>query len=338
MIIKKQNHIASLAQFIGSGGFNLSDKDVLQKSLGRLSSEMHRQHGFRIESMFAYIAGALGRCALIKQEDAGLCLVGEENINIPDYRLILCDNTSFLVEVKNCAKMEIKFRQDYIKNLLQYANINKLPLKVAIYWSKLKVWTLNSVEIFNFNDGKYKLKFDVAFAKSEMAVLGDRTIATLFPLKLRLLTDQDKTTYLDEDGQCEITFGVPELYCQSTLIEDEIESSIAFKLMLFGKWGEQEEVIISDNKVVSIDYVYSPIELEADHLFRIIGILSSIISASYDVTTVSGGEVQRLMPNCDPERFEVSIPDDYKGEYLPLWRFSQKPNENYEVTKLYRRL
>ncbi len=58
--------------------------------------------GKRVESLFAYVAGALGKVKLLKQEDSGdLYFVGDE-VLAPDYRLTMLDGSQFLVEVKNC--------------------------------------------------------------------------------------------------------------------------------------------------------------------------------------------------------------------------------------------
>jgi hypothetical protein len=330
MIKNKQHHLALLAQLIGANGFNLSDKGMLQKAIETFVNESHRQYGFRIQNMFAYVAGALGKCLLVKQEDIGICLSAEKDIGIPDYYVAITDSSAFFVEVKNCSEMYIKFSEEYVKKLSRYAAIRNIPLKMAIYWYKIRHWTLNPVENFEFKDGCYKLPLGVAMATSEMAILGDLTIGTLAPLKLRLMMDPKETTEIDEKGNCQFTIGKIEIYCQDTLIEDEDEKNIAFKLIMSGKWKEIEDVIIVNGKVISIDYTYSPIGSPTNNYFSIIASLSSIISSSYDDSTISYGKIQKLLPEAEPYLFEVPIPENYKGKYLPLWRLSLKPNPDFK--------
>lgn len=256
----------------------------------------------------------------------------DKDIGIPDYRIILSDGLAFFAEVKNCSDMQTKFREEYVKKLVRYATINNIPLKIAVYWRVIEHWTLIPVENFKFQDGSYILSLDVAMATSEMAILGDRTIGTLAPLKLRLVVDPNKTTALDETGQCQVTIGQTEMYCRDTLIEDETERNIAFKLILSGKWKEMDEVIIVDNKVVSMDYTYSPIDLPTDNSFSFVASLSSIVSSSYNDSTTEDGRIKKLLPDAGPDVFEIPIPENYKGKYLPLWQLIQQPNLNYKST------
>lgn len=332
MIRNKQNAQAALAHLISSQSFDISDKNSIQNALDEISHEPHRQHGYRVESMFGFVAAALNRCRLVKQEDSGLCMLDNENTRIPDYRLILKNSNSLFVEVKNCHELKKKFKQDYIVKLSKYAVLNNLPLKIAIYWSKPKVWTLVSVESFMFVDGRYTLDFGRAMAFNDMGLLGDRMIGALPPLKLKLIMDPVKTSSLDDNGQSIVVVGNTEIYCNDTLISDKEESNLAFQLIQFGTWEGQERVITSGNKVISIDYIYSPAEGNESpgQQFSIIGFLSSFISSKYDSHTVSEGSIRKLVPEQGPEKFQVPIPEGYKGKYLPLWQFTLKPNSNYQ--------
>ena len=82
-----------------------SDVDDFVERVGRSlkSSQTNPTllHGKRTEALFAHVAGALGRCRLIKQEDSGSVFIDGQDIEIPDYRLILNDGSIYFVEVKN---------------------------------------------------------------------------------------------------------------------------------------------------------------------------------------------------------------------------------------------
>jgi hypothetical protein len=46
-------------------------------------------HGWRIQSMFAYVAASLGAVDVVKEEDAGRLIARPINLRVPDYRLVL---------------------------------------------------------------------------------------------------------------------------------------------------------------------------------------------------------------------------------------------------------
>jgi len=333
---KKKNEIGSLVMsMFSAGNTKLADKgellSLLEKELKKTEDNPLLKYGFRNESMFAYVAGALGHCLLIKQEDcAGICFSSEECINIPDYRIVLIDGAGFLAEVKNCNDMKIDFKESYVNGLQRYTSLNKLPLKIAIYWRPIRSWTLIPAEKLIFTEGKSVVTFDYAFAQSEMSsLLNDRMIATTPPLKIRLVADQGKTTKLDANNQCTFVIGDVQLFCAGNLIEDEIEKSIAFHLIQFGAWNETERVQESDGVVSYIEYEYLP-EEKSEHGFDIIGSLSSIISRKFDDATICDEEVERVTPETEIRHFEIFIPENYKGNKLPLWQFCLQPNPDYK--------
>jgi len=333
----KQSLIGNAVEMLSGKNISAQKPDQIIKSISdqasTLLSEAHRIHGFRIENMFAYVAGALGGCKLIKQEDCGLCFASDDEIKVPDYRILTNENYIFFTEVKNCNERKITFKENYVGKLIKYASINETPLKIAIYWRILKIWTLISVDKLVFQNGKCVIAIDKALAISEMSILNDSMLGTKVSLKLKLMANLQKTSNLDAKGECEFTIGNVKLYSNETLISEKLESDIAFQLVLYlsqsGKWKESENVIIEDKKVSAIEYLYEPHGDVNDQGFEIIGNLSSIISSKYDSSTTSEGEVIKISPDCDPRDFEVFIPNDYIGEFLPLWRFILQPNDEY---------
>jgi Holliday junction resolvase len=333
MILKSQHLTALQVRLMGSSVIGETSAHIAQmeNNLEELSNDPRKKYGFRVEGMFAYVAAALGKCKLIKQEDlGGICIVPDNNINIPDYRIVLLDGQLFLVEVKNRNDDNIFFKKDYIDDLKKYAQLNNCPLKIAIYWSKFKIWTLIPADSLTFSDQKCELKMDRAMAISEMAILGDQTIGTKPPLKIRLNMDATQTSELNEGGQSTVTIGGIDLFSGNKTIEDPIEQKIAFQLIMSGRWLENESVLIENNKVSSIEYSYEPEEYDKSQGFALIGELSHIISANYDLSTVREGKIERFLPQKDPENFQVLIPDDYKGKSLPLWRLILQPNKDYQ--------
>ncbi len=335
MKLKKSNQSGSLVDLIRLSGVGIHDTPeltaMINSGLKKFKHEAHRQHGFRTESMFAYVAGALGQCQMIKQEDgSGICLLADEAISTPDYRIVLKNTQIFLVEVKNCDKKTFPFKKSYIDGLQKYALLNNCPLKIAIYWRKFKIWTLVSADCLAFTNQKCSLKIDQAMAFSEMAILGDAMIGTEAPLKIRLNANALRTSSIDENSQCVFTVGSVDLYTKDTLIADSTESNIAFQLIMSGRWEEDEVVHIENNKVTAIEYTYEPHEYDESQGFSIIGNLSSIISEKYDSSTISDGKIERLTPESGTDQFEVFIPENYEGKYLKLWQFILKPNKEYQ--------
>ena len=327
---KQENNNSWLIDMLNAKGLKISEAEgEFRRSIEQFS-EKHRQFGFRTEAMFAYVVGAMGQCRLIKQEDCGHWFVDEDKYLIPDYRLFLKSGESFLIEVKNETKKQISFKNDYLSKLKSYSELNNVPLRIAIYWQMIGVWSLNAPEDFENGDKKASISIDVAIAKSQIAALGDMMIATKPPLSIRMICAPNKTTELDANGQCQICFSDIEHYCDGSLITDAIEKRIAFQLILSSQWNEEEHLEIVGNKVSWIEYTYTPEQYDSENGFASVGFLSSIISTEYKSATSNDEGIHSISPKSDPEDFEIFIPEHYKGKTLPLWLFHMQPNEEYK--------
>ena len=73
--------------------------DVIGKSLGRNNTPI-MLHGFRTESMFCHVVESLGKCRVIKKEDAGEVIMHTDSAKVPDYRIVTHNDQQLLVEVK----------------------------------------------------------------------------------------------------------------------------------------------------------------------------------------------------------------------------------------------
>ncbi|MGD0351209.1 MAG: hypothetical protein ABSB84_12975 [Verrucomicrobiota bacterium] len=98
-------------------------------------------HGFRIQTMFAYIAAALGGCHIITEEDAGDLFVESVNCKRPDFRMLTKGGQEIFVEVKNFDQQEEPMadfiqKSDYINSLRRYVDAFQKPLFFAIYWRR----------------------------------------------------------------------------------------------------------------------------------------------------------------------------------------------------------
>ena len=319
-------------------GFDLGDDTSSDKFLGRVGKLLRQNrsdpilvHGQRVQSMFGYVAASMGKCAVIKQEDSGELYAVDTGLRIPDYRIVLDSGDRFFVEVKNCNKARpsrrLPFREDYLSGLEGYASAFASSVKIAVYWSRWHAWTLVSSDKLPMVDGKRGINFLEAFKINEMATLGDMSIATTPPLTIRIVTDPGKPRTIQEDGKAPITIGGVQVLCDGKKIEDDTERDIAYYLMQYGEWPDSEpEWIVHNGELLAFDFVANPEIRTPDQYFEIIGTLSGMISRRYNDLTTRQGNVERLAPAVEPGSLGVLIDEDYKGKFLPLWRFHLQPN------------
>jgi len=323
-------------------GYKLSveedSKDFMErigKSLKSSQENPNLIHGKRVESLFAHVAGALGKCRLIKQEDSGEAFTTEENIQAPDYKVVLNDGKQYFIEVKNCHFPNVKspypLNKSYLEKLENYADLHATPLLIAIYFSRNNKWVLLSKASLLEHKKKYTIDYINAIAKNEMSLLGDRTIATEPDLGIEFIADSSKDATVNDEGEANFIIGEVKLYCAGQEIIDDLEKSIAFYLMRFGNWNENEpEGIFDKGMFVGAKYTFSPDFPPEEQRFSMVGELSSMISYSYSEQTVYEKSVIALDTNLDPSVFAVEIPESHKGDKLPLWQFIMQANYEFE--------
>ena len=316
-------------------GFKLGDADSEKAFLESISKSFREKtpiilHGRRVEAMFAYVAASLGRCAAIKQEDSGEIFTSDPAVRVPDYRLVLRDGKQLLVEVKNCHKIDPCYRYSikasYIGDLKLYADLFQIELRLALYWSRWNQWVLISPEDMELDGAKYFITFVDACKRNQMSSLGDKMVGTTPPLGFRLLTDSTKPRQIDKTGHVAFTIGGVELCCAGRVILEKAERNIAFYLILYGNWPASEPVAqIENDELIAMDYIARPVEETPGQGFEIVGSLSGMISRHYNNLTAPTGHIDRLTPAVDPATLGISLPDNYKGRHLPLWRLVLQP-------------
>lgn len=323
-------------------GYKLSVEEDVNDFIERIGSSLKTSqnnpnllHGKRVESLFAHVAGALGNCRLIKQEDSGEVFTTEQDIQAPDYKVILSDGSQYFIEVKNCHFPNIRspypLKKDYLQKVENYAELHNTPLLFAIYFSRQNKWFLLRKESLIEQKSRYVTDFVNAIAKNEMSLLGDRTIGAKPDLSIELIADRSQEAKVDENGFAKFIIGDVKLYGSGREVTDETERSIAFYLMRFGDWSENDaEGIFDEDDFLGVRFTYSPDFPPEDQEFSMIGELSSMVSASYAEKTVYERSVIALDTNLDPSVFAVKIPDNYEGEQLPLWQFIMQPNPDFK--------
>ncbi len=288
-------------------------------------------HGRRVQSMFSYVVASLGRVQMIKEEDAGETLVTDpDSIRVPDFLLVLDDGNSFLVEVKNHRNPHkpMALKGSYLASLEKYARLVGRPVRVAIYWSPMNIWTLVSLPHLPRHGGTdVRIDLPTAIKRNEMADLGDMQVATTPPLMLRVLTDPTKPRSVDVRGEVQFTIGDIVLYCAGTRIESREERNLAYYFMHYSNWtGGEPTACIEGNALIHLDFEVAHPMPVAGQEFEMLGPLSSMISRRFNDLTAPSGSIERIAPSTDPGALGVVIPPDYRGQQLHLWRFVLRPN------------
>lgn len=319
-------------------GYKLSVEADVSDFIERIGSSLKASqdnpnllHGKRVESLFAHVAGALGHCRLIKQEDSGEAFTTQQDIQAPDYKVILNDGSQYFIEVKNCHLPNIEsdypFKKDYLKKVQDYAELHDTPLLFAIYFSRQNQWVLLRKESLIEQESHYVTNFINAVMKNEMSLLGDRTICTEPDLSIALLAERSKEAKINKNGEASFIIGDVKIYSSNREVTDGLEKAIAFYLMRFGTWNNNHtEGIFDEGKFLGVRFTYSPDCPPEEQVFSMIGELSTMVSTSYGEQTVYEKSVIALDTNLEPSVFAVEIPDEYEGKNLPLWQFIIQPN------------
>lgn len=284
-----------------------------------IKKHSQKAYGIRTEKMFGFIAARLGNCSFIKQEDEGTSYISKETL-IPDYRLILNNNQELFVEVKNChvgLKPKIVLKEEYISKLLNYPNLTLDNLKIAVYWSKWKFWTLTAIPDFDKNGNKYTLSMLNALVKNQMYLLGDFLFACRWPLRLEFIADLSASTEIDENGKCLYTIKDVQAFVAGDLVEDNIEKNIVFNLILFGldgdSWEENDHVELIENKLQRIIFEYSPV-MKNEMEITVINPLSRIIATHYSSVTIKDCQIKSFSIKYDEKYLEPLL--EAKNEKL----------------------
>jgi hypothetical protein len=328
-------------EFARSEGVSLQDAESHDAFLAKISTALatHRRnpiavYGLRVQSMFAYVAAAMGACSTITEEDAGLFLADTAELRRPDFHIVTSGGVRFLVEVKSYSPDDplapYEMKASYFERLQRYAERMGRDLKIAIYWRHIEgLWTLVGAEQFDHRGDKRVLPFEAAFKRNEMSeLLGDCIIGTVPPLGLKVYTDPEQPRSVAADGTATFTIKRVTLCAAGQEIDHPLERRIAWFLMTQGKWSdEQAPAQIENGELISFEMQIAPDDNpNPEEEFVSVGWLSQMVSRQYRDLTASDGKVSLLSPTQEPGALGVLIPLDYKGQVLRLWRFRLQPN------------
>lgn len=305
---------------------------TISAALTEHGSNPIRLYGFRTEAMFAHVAASLGKCEIIVEENAGIHYDSNPKSIAPDFRILTVDGQQFFVEVKNFHQRKpnefVRIKQEYLRKVESYANKFNLPLKIAVFWSRWRQWTLiDSSKLIKSKNG-YELPFPIALARNEMSNLGDEMIGTAPPLSLRIHADPNRSSKIDGDCKARFYIRNVEILADGCVLKNQIEKQIALFLMRYGTWDDYHQLATfsDENHLDFIDFSVSPREGKTEDCWNMVGSLSGMISNQYLEFTTHEGIVKRLTPVEQPRSLGLIIPPDFRGEVLNLWRFTLIPN------------
>ncbi len=290
--------------------------------------------GQRAEAMFEALLISLGEYKLLTPEDGGRVFPADSFI-APDFRVVLLDDTQWLVEVKNVYEADpLQQRRrlmtrDYHQKLAAYSAATGAALKLAVFWARWSIWTLVSPERLVDADGVLDLDMQSAMQVNEMSRLGDRTIGTRAPLTLRLNTDPDRTGPIMEDGTVQVTLGGAQFFCDGVEVTDPIETEIVWVFAEHGEWREHgPRYIVNGDRLEGIEFRWAP-EEPSNQGFDMVGTLSRIFARYYAECTVEADTVVHLRAPLRPGWLAPLVARDDKDiarGAVPLWRFEIQPN------------
>jgi hypothetical protein len=309
-------------------------QDEMLKSMENVTNRPTFLYGHRAQAIFLGVVASLGKVRLIKEEDGTACFANDsEEVAIPDYRVVLHDGAQCMIEVKNFHQDNLTERfivdSDLMAAWQRYSQLAGAEFKIAIYFSRFQHWTLLSPRAFQFADGKHSINFQQAIMKNEMALLGDVTIGTRCPLRLKLRMEKIASQAIG-DSEEEIEGRIVEagLYCQDQHIKEPTEQSIAFTLIMFGKWNLTQRAELEKPAFINMIFESKPEVETPTQGFEICDSLSSMFTRRYlsASTDKDGKLLTQIYAQWKPSEFGKLIPENYKGVDLPLWQLHLQPN------------
>jgi hypothetical protein len=333
-----------------------------RRSLEGSLASPSRLYGVLGQAMFRATVVALGQLRLLADEDAGDPYYDDADgeLSPPDFRVVDADGKTLLIEVKT-ARLDdptgpLRLRAKDVETWRRWGVAVGVPVKLAVWWVVPGLWTLVDLERLRAVDSKREITLPEAMTTNEMSSLGDRMVATLPPLTLRLgveLIERDELdgsaqvdTRIREvtllagadklDGSAQVDTRIREvtLLAGADKLDDELERRIAWFLLSFGEWEiERHDRVNADGLPVVVDLVARPPEHQLDAVaqqgFMVVGAMSTLYGRLFlEATLAQGGEVAQLDHPPDPGELAELLPADFwahKGRKLRLWSFILEP-------------
>ena len=336
----KHELIELLALHGQQAGFSISDPsgesqfiEAVRASVRANRANEKLLFGRRTETMFRYVAAALGACDIVKAEDSGPIISGNAAIAIPDCRLFLKEGRQLLVEVKNKHGARFVLSKAYIDKLMAYARMTHCDLRIAVYWSQDNRWSLLDPAQIPQRSGQYSIEAIESMYINEMKMIGDFALVTPTPILVRVEIDRAAPQEFDRaTNKFKGKIGGMLIYSEDRLVEDAFERKVATFLLDNGAFEESGwRAVFDGDEVAKLEKTYRMRdEGAADFVF--LGPYSSLLSNEFLHLTTSGRRVAAFAPAIDPSELGVAIPSDYSRKSLPITRYAITPNYSLIAT------
>jgi hypothetical protein len=332
--------LALLARLANEGKVDLNEaltSTALSARIENLLSQARvpiRLHGKRVEEMFVYVAAALGGVRAVKREETDdFVLAEEQDVVVPDFRVVLADGSDILIEVKNVnlATGGRTPKAKYLRGLAAYGKLFGRPVYLATYWPRWRNWTLHSVTdlLEAVESRRVQFTFGEAYSRSQMRMLGDVLLGTRFPLTFRLDVESQVLKRESKTSEQLVRISEVSMSVAGALIREPRDREIAFGLMQYGRWDEAQVVATDGDRVTAIEFAYSPIDHDSSQDFAPIAALSTLASAQFNALTTEESRVTSLRPKRLPAPPYPTIDEPYLGVDLPLWKLILEPGRRW---------
>lgn len=323
--------LASVAIFARKNGIALNDPELVDRFMADAAPRLREAladptliHGSRIERMFEATVLSLGRFRLVKSEDVGR-VHSAETLRAPDFRIVLDDGSQWLVEVKNHRseepfKQEYEMSAKYLASLQSYAGAVGAPLKLAIYWSLWRLWSVISPERFRTENGGLRVTMQEAMLANEFERLGEKMIMTKPPIRLVLSVATGLPRSIDDEGLASFMIGSARFFSRDVEMTNPKDRKFAQILLLYGDWEVEGPIPFMDgDEIGGVEFVANPREpTYPDQGWEGIGTASRIFTSFFAEQTIEGDEVIQLDGDAVPDWFVPLASWDFKNSKLPL--------------------
>lgn len=337
--------LTELARFASDQRVSLNDPTVIEQFFAHSEPRLREaladkilMHGARTERLFEAMVRSLGQCRLLKREDVGQ-VYGAENMRAPDFRVVLTDGTQWLIEVKNSRseepfKQQLRLSAEYMASINAYAIAVGAPVKLAVYWSLWKIWTLVSPERFQLPDGSLQLSMQEATIANELGSLGDVIIMTKPPLRLFFEASRELPRTIDKDGMVKLVIGASRVFIGGVELTQSDDRRLAELFLSFGEWVMEGPFAVGQgDELDGVEFVLSP-EEPSNQGWEGIGTASRMFSRYYAAQTVDGdNQIVQLNGKPVPEWFAPLAEWDFKASDLPLLLLRQSRPDAADATR-----
>lgn len=296
----------------------------------------HERHGLRTESLFQELVDALGHFEYLKQEDVGDWIDRGQSAQPVDYLIGDRLDRRLAVEVKNCHKSTGSFtiRGGDLAKLQKYADTVGHSLRLAIYWSKWRLWTLIDPAFLvgdTDHGARRRISLCDAIMHNEMAALGDALVHARPPMGVRVRITKIKSDILSPTSESIIArIDGLEVFSDGGVIASRDGRRIALHLLFYGTWTSEDWRL---DCVDGIDYlvlrsaprkdiesgasVWAPIGYLSTHFTN--AVLAVLPAGATRVEQGVGGFKHGDLGSIIPDKF------DFEGSDIPLMVFTQVP-------------